>query len=207
MAVGLVLALAQQPVRGAFNGSTSATGNQATTASTFCTTPSSGTVTAVADSYVDQGSPTSTGGGSDNFVVVSSQTGSAQRVYVRFSPLPVVPSRCTVATATLRLFAETQVVGRTLGVYAADPNVAVWTEAGLNWNNKPAALGTAASTAVMPSGDQYVSWSVTEIAKDMYAGANNGFVVRDENETGSAWQQFNSRDAFSNKPQLTVTWN
>src|SRR5688500_16464890 len=38
-ATGLVLTLAQQPVRGAFNGSTNSNGSQASTASTFCTTP------------------------------------------------------------------------------------------------------------------------------------------------------------------------
>ena len=204
--VGLVLALAQQPVRGAFNGSTSDAGNQATTASTFCTTPSSATVTATADSFVDQGSATSAGGGDDTYLVVTGQFGSVRRLYVRFDPMPTVPSRCTVTSATLRLFIESQSAGRTLGAYRADPAVATWTEASLNWNNRPTALGTAA-TAVVPSGDQYMSWTVTALAKDMYSLGNNGFVVRDQDETGGgAWQQFNSRDVASNKPQLTVTW-
>jgi hypothetical protein len=204
-AVGLILALAQQPVRGAFNGSTNTTASQASTAATFCTTPGNSTVTAVADSYVDQGSPTSVGGGTDSFIVVTGQVGSARRVYVRFDPLPTVPSRCTVTTATLRLFAESQVAGRTLGAYRADPNVATWTEAGLNWNNRPTALGTAVTT-VMPAGDQYVEWTVTALAKDLYSLGNNGFVVRDQDETSAAWQQFNSRSVATNKPQLYVAW-
>jgi hypothetical protein len=206
VAVGLVLALAQQPVRGAFNGSTGSTGSQASTATTFCTTPSNATVTAVADSYVDQGSPTSVGGGSDTYLVVNAQAGDARRVYVRFDPMPTIPSGCTVSTATLRLFSESQVAGRTLGAYRADPSVATWTEAALNWNNKPAALGTAA-TAVVPNSDQYMSWTVTTLARDIYALGNNGFVVRDQDETGGgAWQQFNSRSVASNKPQLYVAW-
>jgi hypothetical protein len=205
--VGSTLALAQQPVRGAFNGSTHTTSSQASTAATFCTTPGNATVTAVADSYVDQGSPTSVGGGSDSFVVVTGQVGSARRVYVRFDPLPSIPSRCTLSAATLRLFAESQVPGRTLGAYRADPSVATWTEAALNWNNKPAALG-AAVTAVMPAGDQYVEWTVTALAKDLYSLGNNGFVVRDQDETGGgAWQQFNSRSVATNKPQLYVAWS
>ena len=113
-AVGLTVALAQQPVHGAFTGSTQTTASQASTAATFCASPGNATVTAVADSHVDQGSPTSVGGGTDSYIVVTSQTGSARRVYVRFDPLPTVPSRCTVTTATLRLFAESQVPGRTL---------------------------------------------------------------------------------------------
>lgn len=206
--VGLVLALAQQPVRGAFNGSTSATGNQASTATTFCTTPSSGTVTATADSFVDQGSAASPSGGTATYLVVTSQFGSARRVFVRFDTMPTVPSRCTVTSATLRLWADSQIAGRTLAAYRADPTV-IWTEAALTWDNRPAGLG-APVPVVMPNGDQYVNWTVTDHVRSIYAlgtSGNNGFMVRDQDETGGgAWQQFNSRDAFSNKPQLTVTW-
>ncbi|WP_168714312.1 DNRLRE domain-containing protein, partial [Streptomyces sp. A1136] len=99
------------------------------------------------------------------------------------------------------------VAGRTLGAYRADPNVAAWTEAALNWNNQPAALVPAA-TAVMPATDQYVSWTVTSQVKDLYTLGNNGFVVRDQDETGTgAWQQFNSRAVATNKPQLYVAWS
>ncbi len=206
-AVGLTVVLAQQPVQGAFNGSTDSTGSYASTATSFCTSPDNATVTATADSHVDQGSPPSVGGGTDSYIVVTPQVGSVRRVYVRFDPLPTVPSGCTVTTATLRLFAESQVAGRTLGAYRADPSVATWTEAALNWNNKPAALGTA-TTAVMPSSDQYVSWTVTSQVKDLYTLGNNGFVVRDQDETGGgAWQQFNSRSVATNKPQLYVAWS
>lgn len=205
-AIGLVLALAQQPVRGAFNGSTSSAGSQVSTATTFCTTPGNATVTATADSHVDEGSPTSVGGGTDSYIVVTSQLGSVRRVYVRFDSLPTIPSGCTVSVATLRLYAESSVSGRTLGAYRADPSVPVWTEAALNWNNRPAALGTAAA-AVMPSSDQYVSWTVTDHMRSIYALGNNGFVVRDQDETGGgAWQQFNSRSVATNKPLLYVAW-
>jgi len=205
-AVGLTVVLAQQPVSGAFTGTTGSTGNQASTAATFCAVPSNGTVTATADSVVDQGSPTSAAGGSATFLVVTGQTGSARRILVRFDSLPPVPSGCTVTTATLQIFAESQVAGRTLGVYRVDPGGTAWTEAGLTWNTQPTAL-TPAATAVMPNSDQYVSWTVTSQVKDLYALGNNGFVVRDQDETGGgAWQQFNSRSVASNKPQLYVAW-
>ena len=204
----LTVTLAQQPVHGAFTALTGSTGNRATTATTFCATPSSGTVTATADSYVDQASAANTSGGAAPFLVVTPQAGSARRIFVRFDPLPTVPSRCTVTSATLQIFAESQVAGRTLEAYRADPTV-LWTEAGLNWSNQPIGLGTAVPV-VMPNTDQYINWTVTDHVKAIYAlgsGGNNGFMVRDQTETGGgAWQQFNSRDAFSNKPQLTVTW-
>jgi hypothetical protein len=205
-AVGLTVVLAQKPVSGAFTGTTGSTGNQASTAATFCAVPSNGTVTATADSVVDQGSPTSAAGGSATFLVVTPQSGAARRIFVRFDPLPSIPSGCTVTTATLQIFAESQVAGRTLGAYRVDPGGTAWTEAGLTWNTQPTAL-TPAATAVMPNSDQYVSWTVTSQVKDLYSLGNNGFVVRDQDETGGgAWQQFNSRSVASNKPQLYVAW-
>lgn len=203
--VGLVLALAQQPVDGAFNGSTSSSGNAIGTATTFCTSPGSATVTADADSYVDQGSQSSTAGGTATYLVVTSQGGSARRIFVGF-PMPTVPSRCTVTSATLQIWASSQIAGRTLGACRADPGAVAWTEAGLSWANQPMHVGTPA-TVVMPNVDQYVEWTVTDLVRDVYALGDNGFVVRDQDETGGgAWQQFHSRSVATNQPQLHVAW-
>jgi hypothetical protein len=205
-AVGLTVVLAERPVHGAFNGRTDSTTSSAGTATSFCTTPGNTTITVTADSFVDQGSPTSASGGSATYLVVTPQAGSARRILVRFAPMPTVPSGCTVSAATLQIWADSQVAGRTLGAYRADPSAASWTEAGLTWNNQPVALGTAA-TVVMPNTDQYLSWNVTPLVKDIYTSGNNGFVVRDQDETGpGAWQQFNSRAVATNKPQLYVAW-
>jgi hypothetical protein len=204
-AVALTVALAQQPVHGAFNGITNSTGSQAGTATTFCTSPGSATVTADADSFVDQGNQTGVSGGTATFLVVTPQVTAVRRTFVRF-PMPTVPNRCRVTTATLRIFAESQTAGRTLGAYRADPTVAAWTEAGLSWANQPAHVGTAATT-VMPNSDQYVEWTVTALVREVYSAGNNGFVVRDQDETGSgAWQQFHSRSVATDKPQLYVAW-
>jgi hypothetical protein len=205
-AVALTVALGQHPVQGTFTGGTTAPGNQVAAATNFCTTPGSDTVTADADSFIDQANPSAVSGGAATFLVVTAQPGAARRVLVRF-PMPPVPSRCEVTTATLRIFAETQTAGRILGAYLADPAVPQWTEAGLSWSNQPAAVGSAA-TVVMPNSDQYVEWPVTTITRALYLGANNnGFVVRDQDETvPGAMQQLNSRSLATNKPQLYVAW-
>jgi hypothetical protein len=58
----------------------------------------------------------------------------------------------------------------------------------------------------MPNADQYMTWSVTSLVRDLYASGNHGFVVRDQDETGgAAVQQFSSR-AATDKPQLQVFW-
>jgi hypothetical protein len=201
-AVGLTVALAQQPVQGAFNGSTTSPGNQVHTATSFCTSPGNQTVLADADSWVDQANATSTSGGAEFYLVVTPQTGAVRRVFVQF-PMPTVPPGCEVSGATLRIYAESQTAGRTLGAYRA---ASAWTEAGLNWSNQPAAVGTPA-TAVMPNTDQYVTWTVTVLVRELYASGDHGFVVRDQDETGpGAWQQFASRTA-TDKPQLQVFWS
>ena len=205
-AVAVTVALAQHPVNGAFTGASGSGGNQVTAAGDFCSSPGNSTLTADGDSYVDQGSPTSTGGGSATYLVVTGQASAVRRMFVRFPALPTIPAGCTM-TATLRIFAESQIAGRTLGAYRVDPTVAAWTEAALNWNNQPAAVGPAA-TVVMPSTDQYIDWSVTTLVQSMYSAGSNGFVVRDQDETGGgAWQQFNSRAVATNKPVLVVVWS
>jgi hypothetical protein len=204
MAAALTVALAQRSVQAGFVGGSTSSGNQVSAAGDFCSSPGNQTAIATADSVVSQGSPASASGGADFFLVVNAQAGSVQRIYARFD-LPAIPAGCAVSGATLQIYAETEVAGRTLGAYRADPAAAVWTEAGLTWNNKPAAVGTAA-TIVMPNTDQYVAWSVTGLVQDLYTFGNNGFVVRDQDETGVAMQQFGSR-ATANQPQLKVSWN
>jgi hypothetical protein len=204
-AVGLTVVLAERSVHAAFTGSSGSTGNVASTAATFCTTPDSATVTADADSFIDMANAGAVSGGAASFLVVTPQSGAVRRILVRF-PMPTIPSLCTLTTATLRIFAESQTAGRTLGAYRANPAVPQWTEAGLSWSTQPTMVSSAV-TAVMPSTDQYVEWPVTALVRDIYSAGNNGFVVRDQDETGGgAWQQFNSRSVASNKPQLYVAW-
>jgi hypothetical protein len=205
-AVGLTVTLAQQPVQGTFTGGSTSPGNQVTAAANFCTTSGSQPLTADADSFIDQANPTAVSGGTATYLVVTPQGAAVRRTLVRFPTLPPIPGGCTM-TATLRIFAESQTAGRTLGAYRADPAAPAWTEAGLNWNNQPAHLAPAA-TAVMPSTDRYVDWDVTTLVQRMYVEGANGFVVRDLDETGSgAWQQFNSRSVATNKPMLVIAWS
>jgi hypothetical protein len=204
-AVVLIPALAQQPVRGAFNGSTSSTGSQVTTATTFCSTPGSATVDATADSTVDQAIPTSASGGDDYYMIVVTQGPSSnRRSFIRFA-MPVFSSRCTVTAATLRLYTDGADAGQTLGVYRADPTAPLWTEIGLTWNNQPVGVGTPATTLTTATSG-FVSWTVTQLVRDLYTGPNNGFVIRDQAENGNGpWQQYFARQT-ANPPKLTVTW-
>ena len=158
------------------------------------------TVTADADSWVGQNTPAATNGASPS-LAVRSKASANQRALVHFA-LPAVPSGCMVTGANLRLNATSATKGRTVAAVAlATP----WTEGAVTWSNQPATTGATATTA---SGTGWRQWTVTAQVKTMYAGANNGFVIRDAGEgTGNAAQSFGSREGGSGTaPQLVVTF-
>jgi hypothetical protein len=201
VAVGLTLALAQQPVRGAFAGSSDSTGSQVATASCF---PGSTTVNATADSTVNQAAATTTAGADAYMIVASLGPANNRRTFVRFA-MPAISSGCTITAATLRLYTDGADAGRTLGVYRASPAAPLWTEAGLNWNNQPVTAGAAATALTVPA-PGYLSWTVTALVPALYTGANNGFVVRDQAENGGGpWQQYFARQT-ANPPRLDISW-
>ncbi len=158
------------------------------------------TVNAVADSWIEQGSPSSNKG-SDGILKVMSKSGNGNlRALVRFD-LPTIPSGCVLDTATLRLFAaSTSGSQRTLQALRLNGS---WTEGGVNWSNQPATTGTAATTT---SASGWRQWTVTSIVGAMYASTNNGFLIRDATEGQDAEQQFHAREKGSNGPQLVLTF-
>ncbi|MCW2701754.1 MAG: hypothetical protein JWQ45_3289 [Blastococcus sp.] len=201
-AFGLIAALAQQPVGGAFTGSTDSTGSRIGAATCF---PGSATAYALADSTVNQAAPTTTAGADPYMIVASLSPANNRRAFVRFA-MPSISAACTVTGATLRLYTDGADAGRTLGVYRVNPGAPLWTEAGLTWNNQPAPTADTPATAVTVATTGYLSWNVTALARLVYTGANNGFLVRDQAEGGSGpWQQYFARQNAS-PPKLDISW-
>jgi signal peptidase I len=160
------------------------------------------TIAASADSYVDGGtlSADSNFGTAAALRVRSSSLGN-RRLVVRFS-LPAVAPYCAVTRATLRLNASSAATDRSLQVLRA---AAAWTESGVTWRNQPGTTGTEA-TAV--SGADWIDFDVSAQVEAMYAGTNNGFVVKDANEGSllSAPEQIFSSREGANPPQLVLTF-
>lgn len=186
----------------AFSGVTTNSGNSFEAASSFCSTPGSQTVTASADSWVDQSSP-STNKGTDSVLKVTSKSPSLNtRGLVQYS-LPSVSAGCSVTSAKLRIYNTSPKSGRTL---EALQNAGSWTENGVTWSNQPSTTGTAA-TAATPSNAGWMEWTVTDQVQGMYSGSNNGFSIRDASEDGPGVEQsLSSREAGSNAPELVVAW-
>jgi hypothetical protein len=168
-----------------------------------CTSPGAATVQASADTYVDQGSPTSNFGTASNLFVRSNSSSANRRTLVRFN-LPALPSGCSVRGAMLRLFSTAAVTGRTIAAYRA---AASWTETGATWNNQPGTTGAAANSA---SGTGWRTWDVASHVQAMYSGANDGFVLRDQTENAAAnpQQTYQAREGTTNgqDPELVITF-
>jgi hypothetical protein len=159
------------------------------------------TLTANADSWIDQAS-SSQNKGTDSALKVRSKNGSQNvRSLVRFN-LPAVPAGCVVQSATLRLFSDAAVNGRTLQALRVTGS---WTETGVTWANQPSTGGSAATTS---SGTGWRQWSVLSQVQAMYSGTNNGFLVRDATEGAGASpeQSFHSREKGSDAPQLVLVF-
>ena len=205
-AVVMTLALAGQPASGAFLGATGNGGNSVSSAPSFCTTPGTTTVSASGDSWVDSAA-VNANHGSDTRVYVRSSTSNDLRMLIRFT-LPAPPSGCQLSSAVLRVNNRSPVSGRTIEAYRGDPAAPQWMASTVTWANQPAAVGTPVGSVTGASAG-YQSWTVTAHVQAQYAGVNNGFVLKDSDETstGTAEQVYDDLQHSTNPPRLVLTWS
>ncbi|WP_432937985.1 right-handed parallel beta-helix repeat-containing protein [Kribbella sp. CA-253562] len=165
------------------------------------------TLTAVADSWVDEQSPLENFGALPDLTVRSSSPGADARTLVRFGQPGALPAGCELTSATLRLNAESGDAGRTL---AAVPVDSAWNETAVTWNNQPPATGPAVNAT---SGSGFREWNLTsQFAAVLAGGPNHGFLIRDTAEEAdpAAEQNFTSRQADQDpaapptRPQLVL---
>ncbi len=201
VAATVTVALAQQPARGAFSGTTGASGGTISSAAQFCTAPPTRLVSS-GDSWIETGAPTATHG-SDTFLKVSSV---GVRTWIRFT-LPSVPGGCLLSSAVLSVRARTPVPGRTIDVYRGNPTAPSWTSGTITWANQPSGVGTAVGSSSLAAAG-WQNWTVTAHVTRQYADGNNGFVLRDRLEgSGSVEQIYEDLQHATYKPTLVLTWN
>ena len=176
--------------------------NTFTTSTWVCDGPGNQTVVASADTWVDENNPTQNFGGTGTLQVQSRNTSRNQRSLVRFA-LPAVPAGCSVTAATLRLYADSQIIGRTIDVHQA---ASAWDEGTVTWNTSPGATGTAVGSLTLGVAG-WQEWTVTAQVIAQYT-SNNGFVVRDGTEEAvlPLQQIYRSRESGTNRPELVVSF-
>ena len=204
----LTVTLAQSTTTAAFTAQTGDTGNRATTATTFCTSPGTTTpaLTATMDTAVYQANPNTNYGTGTSIGIGSANLANAYS-YVKFDLTAApIPARCTITSATLSIRASTPMAGATIEVYRAN---AAWNLT-MTWNTgRVGFTGTPSSTASL-SAAGVQTWDVTTLTRELYAGTNNGFALKDSvDNAGSAryqtWDSMESGTA-ANRPKLSITW-
>jgi hypothetical protein len=166
----------------------------------FCTNPGVQTLTPSGDAKVLQLSATTNYGATAD-LAIDPRNNRVARSLVKFA-LPPQPSYCLM-TATLRVRATAVVAGRTLEAWRAG---AAWTEDTVTWNTQPPTTGTAA-TAVTPGAPGWISFDVSSSVAAMYAGSDNGLLVKDSVEgTGANLDQSLSSRSGANPPELVLNF-
>jgi hypothetical protein len=204
LAAASTVALAQHSSTAAFTGQTADTGNTVTSAASFCAAPGGTTMSVSNDTYVDEDDPTTARGGSTTLRVAAG-AGDRAHSYLRFTPLPTLQAHCTLTGATLRLHATSSQGPGTILVHRAST-----TWSGTNtWNTvpRPTPAGTGIGAAAGAAG--WHEWSVTTLTRELYAGTNNGFLVKYSVEADPARVTlYESLDSptVANRPQLVLTW-
>ena len=163
---------------------------------------STSTVTADADTYINEASATANYGSATS-LEVRGASGNRRRTLLHFA-LPSIPVNCALTGATLRINVLTT-GGGTLHVHRAG---ATFSETTASWNNPPGYAGNPA-TATAAVGT--VQFDVLSITKGLYQGPNTGFNVRDSLDaagTGTATHTIASREhaTVANRPQLVLTF-
>ena len=162
------------------------------------------TVGANADAWVDQAAPIANKGSDATLKVLSKGPAHNARGLVRFD-LPALPAGCAVQSATMRLHLNALATDRILEAWRVAGS---WSEGGVVWDNQPATAGEAVTTmsGLGPGATAgWREWNVSAQVVSMYASTNNGFLIRDAGDNnGGAEQQFASREASMNRPELVI---
>ena len=204
-AAALTVGLTFSTTTAAFTAQTGDTGNQVSSASTFCTSPGNTALGVTNDTWVDQSNPAQANGGSTG-LIVRSGSGANAHVYLRFT-LPPLPSRCRITDATLRLHASSSQGPGTIDVHRAS---ATWSSTTATWSMaaRPTPAGTAVGAPAGTSG--WHQWTVTTLVTELYAGPDHGFLLKDhvDNAGSTRTTVYDSLDnaTIADRPQLLLTW-
>ena len=157
--------------------------------------PSSLTLAAAADAWIDENSEDANKGDDSVLKVQSKGPGDDFRALVRFA-LPALGEDCRLESAVLVLHSEKDQPDRTLEVRRV---TAAWTRRGVTRSNRP----PAAEAAVRgPGGEGDLRFDVTGLVA---AGGGDGFEIRDAELHGPGIEHgFYSREKGESPPQLVL---
>jgi Calcineurin-like phosphoesterase len=146
-------------------------------------------ITVSEDAYVQSDVPSANFGTASTLNNVSGTPEA--RAYLKFN---VTGVSGTITKATFRVFTQTS-SGSGYELHAVSDNA--WTEAGLNYANRPA-VGALVGTAVNFTGNTWTSVDVTSVVK------NNGTFSFEMNAVSTSLKKYASKESGANAPQLVL---
>lgn len=175
-------------------GNLSAASNTASATTTAGST-SSVTLLPTDDAYTRDSTNAANNYGSDSLLIVKTDsTGGNRNSYLKFNLASVAS---TVNSAKLRIYGSSSAATTLTAYQAADS----WTNAGLTWNNAPAA-GSAAGSVVLGATAMYYDIDVSAYVRAQVAGDRViTFVLK---ESAGKYTTFNSSNHSTNRPQLII---
>ena len=161
-------------------------------------------LTSTADAHVRDGSSAATNFGSTTIIEAqtSATTGENRDAYFKFDLTNVGD----INDAKLRIFAATSAAGSVATSVYPVANT-TWTETTINWNNRPA-LGTPVLSSVTVTGTTFAWYELNAtnyLIGEKAAGRNIVTLALHNPSVSSSFIKINSKEAVSNKPQLSVT--
>lgn len=164
----------------------------------------------IEDSYIEFGEPDINNGAASDLTVTgecwwsSGEKMGDRRAYIKFD-LSSIPPNAQIDSAILQLYFNYKNVDETcsIGCYYCSDNS--WNELLINWNNAPSHDSTATDVNnQIAFKNQWYSWTVTDAVNKALPGNSITFVMCRERESGVL--DFNSKDAYSNHPKLTMEY-
>ena len=164
------------------------------------------------DSYVSSAYPTTDYQSSTELLVGTPDAGASKyRAFLNFSSSAWEGTDIVSASLKLYLNYSWSCTARSFTVYANDP-----IDSSIRWGNQPTPYSSGSVTKSAAAGyssacaASYVTTDVTSTvaALAQVPTGTAGFSIRATNETDSGgWKRFNSTNAATGKPSLTVTYN
>ncbi|MBL0385943.1 DNRLRE domain-containing protein [Tumebacillus sp. ITR2] len=157
------------------------------------------------DTFGSGANPTATYGSYPNLFVGKDPTYGTTRALFSFF-LPSLPSDSRITSATFSAYqTATNTTNTAVDVLR---NTADFSSAA-TWNTLPTTNATPEDTVNSNTTNAYWTWTITSLVKDWYNGVlgNFGVTLKSQNETTAPARQFNSVNATTNTPRLTINYS
>ncbi|HBR03000.1 MAG TPA: hypothetical protein DD738_10345, partial [Ruminiclostridium sp.] len=163
------------------------------------------------DTHVSLNFPTATNYAADRLVVGNNNVpggSGVNRAYIQFV-LPYLTSADMVINAELNLYARSN--SSTQQEIDAYKVTSSWDRKTINWNNKAPYDNSVIHDIQMVKNTGWYTWNITTIAKGWYTSeANNGIVLKSNNESIFGYNEFYSSDIDSSlegvRPYLAISY-